>query len=135
MPFMYRRKPAKIDRSRKRKNSFIYENAIRAIGDISEFSGLRYVHILPVDKEDPPFDKADPKKFLALYCTRLQDLSLYEVEHWLDEMALDAGYYFEKLSSMYVDGKRKFYMRDKEKVGIFISNTLFPISTEAYGPD
>ena len=69
MPFIYRRKPAKIDRSNKRENSFIHENVAKAIRDISESSGLRYVHILPVYTENLPFNKADPKKFLTLYCT------------------------------------------------------------------
>ena len=52
---------------------------------------------------------------------------MYEVEHWLDEMAFDAGYYFERLAGIYVDERRRFYKRDREKIDIFISNTLFPL--------
>jgi len=111
MPFVYRRKPANIDRSRKREDEAINRCVEKAYGDISRATGSEYVKILPVGLKDPPLDKADPEKFLALYCTKILGLSMYEVEHWLDNMSLEQGFYLGSLSSVYFDERRKYYKR------------------------
>lgn len=113
MPFIYRRKIANINRSSKRSDEFIHENVTKTLDDIfhSSKAHSHYIPITAIVFNDPPFDKADPKKFLTLYCIKFLGLSLYEVEHWLDNIAHNepGKYYLDKVSLVHIDERRRCY--------------------------
>jgi len=122
MPFIYRSKPANIDRSRRREDEFIYNNVEKALREISRSSESHHIRIMPAFLSDPPFKKANPDEYLVLYCLRDPCMSMYEVEHWLDNLlTYESGFSLEKISIVYIDERRKYY---KSPHGPFISNSI-----------
>jgi hypothetical protein len=109
MPFIYRGGIANIDRSLRRDDEFIHENMVKAMEDIFHNLKSHYIRILPTSFKDPPFDEADPSKFLTLNATKILDLNLYEVEFWLDFIADEHGFHTDKTSSVYIDERRRYY--------------------------
>jgi len=112
MPFMYRRRIANINRSTKRSGDFIHEKIIKALDAILQTSGSNYIPIVPTKFNDPPFDKADPNKFLALYTIKKLGLSLYEVEHWLDNHPVSdrqRTFSINRMPLPFADERRKYY--------------------------
>jgi hypothetical protein len=127
MPFIYREKPANINRSSKRDDSFIHENVVRAFGEVSSRGMAGIAKILPIYTTDAPFEKNDPNEFLALYCTKLGGLSMYEVEHWLDNIACyEMGFVLDRgISSVLVDQRKKYYKSNSSPI---IKNYVYRIS-------
>ena len=123
MPFIYRRKVANIDRSKKRDDDFIHEKMMKGLGFIAKDSGFNYVQIIPIRFINPLFDKADPKKFLVLYATKVLDLTLYETEHWLDVIIENKGISRARGSRAFIDGRRR-YFRQAHKRGFGLSKLM-----------
>jgi len=126
MPFMYRGKPANIDRSKRRKSDdCIYKSMLTALFGVGHPSfEAKYVKILPINPDDPKFIDADSKGFLTTYAIKL-GLTWFEVEYWLDEISRIDPYkfQFEAGSLCDVDERRRYYERENRR-GIPITHMI-----------
>ena len=114
MPFVYRNRVASINRSTKRDDEFIHKRIIESLESISQSSGSVFIMILPTRTNDPPFNQADPNKFLGLYATKILGLTLYEVEYWLDVIVKDYPIPLDKCPRAYIDERRKYFRQASE---------------------
>jgi hypothetical protein len=126
MPFVYKRKPANIDRSVKRNDNEIHSAVLDSLGNTP-----RRILLLPVYYVNPPRDKADAKAYFALNLVKNFDLTWFEVEHWLDQISRSDRYMFqlENECAMFVDERRRCYMRKEPMQGDVIKCSII------YKPD
>jgi hypothetical protein len=132
---MYRHKPANTDRSKKRSDTFIHKNMIKALYDVADSFGERkhgakYINILPNKPNDPKFADADPNNFLVVYAIKQLGLTWFEIEHWMDEISNTDPYrfHFEMGSICDVDERKRYYKKDLGMGRNYIINLIRFIS-------
>lgn len=118
---MFREYQYEIDRSKRRRSSFLSEKMLEAAEFIRNKHSSHGIQIVPICSREPSFMLCDTKKFLAVRAINVNGLTLYETEYWLDNLALRRGIHFAETRLLFIDKRRMYYQIFNSPV---ISNQL-----------